>query len=502
MDLLPDVPSWGEIQHKLDTSLHNASDAMQGGWRSVQVGVDARLTSAKQSMHRGFDEAYDYVGGRKVDCLRRALAEAQILAGQNLVRQFKGIEIEQIINVLLKMAAEVALILAGSSATGAVLGGAIGALGFGVGAAPGAVAGGALGLEIGNLILAAMGLAVLAEYFIQGIPAVCAQYKNGIALALNAGEAGIASDGGNVRVARENAAIQRAAVVLAKAEQELIVLLLTAIVTYLMRGKIKESLVGAKGPSEAARSLYLQEQMRAKNKALAEWLIRNDRKLLAEQALQPKALAKAPVAAPKTAGAGAASPSQTMREFYAQQDPTFVSPEEQIAKAKTFVPTGVSNAQIDDYLLTPDGQKYLAALRKADPTGDAKTIYERAAGQLGSGATLPTLKTIDSPLIKIVPEGKTVPGFSPFFTTKEALQQAAASKSTLADVFGLPLTSEAPVYSIYEMAPLKPTEVFINQLAPTSEVGGLIQRIGGAEQYLIPNRGEWAQPVLTGVISN
>lgn len=118
------------------------------------------------------------------------------------------------------------------------------------------------------------------------------------------------------------------------------------------------------------------------------------------------------------------------------------------------------------------------------------------------GSTIPQVKLIDTPLVKIVPEGQGVSPYLPFFTTHEELQAAAKSGRTLADSFGLPLSSESTTYSIYEMAPLKQTEVFISNVAPTSELGGAISRTGNSLQYITPNRGEWEVPKLTGTISN
>jgi hypothetical protein len=56
--------------------------------------------------------------------------------------------------------------------------------------------------------------------------------------------------------------------------------------------------------------------------------------------------------------------------------------------------------------------------------------------------------------------------YPPFFTTEEELKPAASSGRTLADSFGVRLSSESTTYSVYEMAPLKPTEVFISEFVP------------------------------------
>ncbi|MNO77752.1 hypothetical protein D3C76_688720 [compost metagenome] len=52
------------------------------------------------------------------------------------------------------------------------------------------------------------------------------------------------------------------------------------------------------------------------------------------------------------------------------------------------------------------------------------------------------------------------------------------------------------------MTPLKPTEVFVSKIAPTTEFGGSIDRVGGALQYLTPNRNEWSTTKLIGTIDN
>jgi hypothetical protein len=193
---------------------------------------------------------------------------------------------------------------------------------------------------------------------------------------------------------------------------------------------------------------------------------------------------------------------ETLREYYSKQDPDFTPVEEQIKKVSSFKTKGLSNAQIEDFLNTADGEKLLGKLQAAAPDADATTIYSRAFDQVASGSTIPEVKLIDSALIKIVPEGQGVSPYSPFFTTHEELQAAASSGRTLADSFGLPLGSESTRYSIFEMAPLQPTEVFVSKVAPTTELSGAISRTGEAMQYLTPNRGEWGTPKLIGTISN
>lgn len=107
-----------------------------------------------------------------------------------------------------------------------------------------------------------------------------------------------------------------------------------------------------------------------------------------------------------------------------------------------------------------------------------------------------------TPLVKIVPQGQNVSRYSPFFTTMDELQSVKKSGQTLADRFGLPIKSEAPVYDIYKITSTSESKVFISKVAPTSELGGLVEREGKAIQYIVPSRSTWEPPVHVGTIEN
>ncbi|MCF6437002.1 putative Ig domain-containing protein [Pseudoalteromonas sp. MMG022] len=189
-------------------------------------------------------------------------------------------------------------------------------------------------------------------------------------------------------------------------------------------------------------------------------------------------------------------------QLYSELDTNYVSYSEQLEKATTFKTNGINSGTASAYLDTSDGQNYLDALWAADPTADADMIYARAMDQLSTGSDLPTTHIMNSSLVKIVPEGSSVSPYSPFFTTQDELFKASASNHTLADYFGLPLVSEAPSYSIFEIKPLQPAGVFSSTVAPTVEFGGLIHRNGNGIQYLVPNRNLWSEPQLIGTTNN
>jgi hypothetical protein len=173
-----------------------------------------------------------------------------------------------------------------------------------------------------------------------------------------------------------------------------------------------------------------------------------------------------------------------------------------IDSASTFRTTGLERAKADVFLESPAGIKYLDELTIADPSANPRTIYDRALEQLASGTHVPNLETTTSPLVKIVPQGQTVSQYSPFFTTSEELAAARTSGRSLADYFGLPIKSEAAVYDVYQITPLREASVFISKVGPTSELNGLVQHAGGAVQYVLPNRAGWTQPVHIGTIGN
>lgn len=486
MDLLANIPSWGDIERNLDQKFSDLNQSVNEGLQSANDSWDGFTRRVSNSA----GQAYGYMGGRRIDNVLLAMNLSYPIIQSNLKHKWASINIEQILPVLLQLVKEVTMILGGSVAIGTVAGGAAGAFAFGVGAAPGAVAGAGIGLQVGNLILMGLGLSAIAEYFYQGLPSCLSTLQEGLATAWYAEDGlkpvGLDPSGGSSAQAQERT--ERAARQLARGQEQLVLLLLTAIVTYLTRGQMKAGVMNSM-ESIATRSAKLQAEI--SNKQLAAWLAKNEQKLLAQPELQVKEVTPLKQVEP-----------ETLREFYGKQDPDFVPYEKQLKYAETFETQGLSKQQVLDYLRTADGERYLDKLIAAAPEATLDEIYKRATSQIASGSTIPRIATIDSPLVKIVPIGQEASKYSPFFTTMEELQAVSQGKNTLADAFGLPLVSEAPKYSIFEMTPIKSTEVFISTVAPTTEFGSNIGRVGGAVQYLTPNRNEWSATKLIGTIDN
>ncbi|WP_062387701.1 DUF6861 domain-containing protein [Pseudomonas abietaniphila] len=489
MDLLAHVPSWDDIERNLDHKFSELNQSVSHGLQSAHDGWDGFT----RRVSNGASQAYGAMGGHRIDYVRQAMALSYPIVLNDLTRKWASINITEILPVLLKLVREVVMVLGGSVAVGGAIGGAVGSLAFGAGALPGAAVGGSIGLEVGNLILMSLGLASIAEYFWQGIPPCASSLSEGFGTAWGAEDGlkppGLDPTGGSAALIQERT--ERAARQLASGQEQLVLLLLTAIVTYLTRGQMKAGVMNSM-ESIATRSATLQASI--SNKEFASWLAKNQSKILAEPELQIR----------NATPLGKIDPElEAMREHYAKQDPGFVSTDTLRKKTITFKPMGLSGEQIDDYLATSDGKKYLAKLIAADPKANLEEIYARAYGQIGSGSTIPKVINLNSPLVKIVPvTEEKISDFSPFFTTMEELKAAANTDKTLADSLGLPLISEDTKYKIYEITPLSPTEVFVNEIAPTTEFGGNIARTGGATQFLVPNRKEWSAAKLIGEIDN
>lgn len=163
-------------------------------------------------------------------------------------------------------------------------------------------------------------------------------------------------------------------------------------------------------------------------------------------------------------------------------------PQDVVAKSETFVTRGVSKGAALGFLETPEGERYLDLLHEASPNTPLPELQERAIKQITSGRELPRMEMLDEPLVKIVPKGQQPSPFSPFWAKPADLDAAIKEGRNLSHHFALPVGSESPQYDVYRITPKAPTEVFVNTVAPTSELDGQVSKPGGARQYLTPNR--------------
>ena len=124
--------------------------------------------------------------GDRVLCIRQACDLADIQTQQRLSTMLAGLQIDQVLHELLDALKEAVLIVGASVGVGGALGAGVGSLVFGVGAVPGGAIGAAVGAKVGLWILAALGLKSLAEFFIEGLPAILQDYYRGFTVAWQA----------------------------------------------------------------------------------------------------------------------------------------------------------------------------------------------------------------------------------------------------------------------------------------------------------------------------
>lgn len=315
MDLLANVPKWDDIERTLDNKFNHLNQSFDQGWETAFDGWNGftRRVSNEATL------AFGSMGGNRIESVKLAMARSYPIIQLNLMRKWASIDITEILPVLLQLVKEVAMIMGGSVAVGTLVGGAIGSFALGAGALPGAIVGGGVGAQVGNLILLGMGLSAIAEYFYQGLPVCLATIYDGMVTAWNAEEGvkppGLDPTGASAWLIDER--IDAAAQKLARGQEQLIMLLLTAIVTYITRGQIKAGVVGSLD-SIAARSAKLQTDMT--NKQIAGWLARNEQKLLAHPELRVTESTPLKTAEPKYDSIG--RPSTTSNDMVKNPEPT------------------------------------------------------------------------------------------------------------------------------------------------------------------------------------
>ena len=218
---------------------------------------------------------------RRVASVRSAFIKAQWQAGNLLSQRFADIDISIILDDLIDVVTQMAMIVAASALAGGAVGAGVGALFGGVGAVPGGAAGAALGVQIGSWILGVLGLQAIAEFFVEGLPAIGEYYVRGIKIAW---EGPRSDDGSNAFGQDDPFAVGRAADSIAFGHVEVVTLLLGAIVAYLTRGR------GSAGK--------LAQEMRASPKGanIGQWVVDKQDALKSRPDLQRSEAHRSPVA--------------------------------------------------------------------------------------------------------------------------------------------------------------------------------------------------------------
>jgi hypothetical protein len=255
------LPSWFEIEDRLITEVESR------GFGNFRSSLNETVMSVGLVL-------------RRVENIRTAFYRADHEAAELLRKRFADIDIANVLNDLLGAVSQMAMIVAGSVLTGGAIGAGVGALAGGAGAVPGAFTGIAIGLQAGTWILGVLGLASIAEFFVDGLAPLIEHYLRGIETAWE----GTRGDEGLSPFSQDDfLVVERASHHFARGHVEVVVLLLSAIVDYLTRGR------GHAG--------QLAKEMRASGKGqrLGQWMLKHQDALKKRPDLQPRAPGKGPL---------------------------------------------------------------------------------------------------------------------------------------------------------------------------------------------------------------
>ena len=247
------LPSWFEIEDRLRLEVQSSG---LGDFRSY---LNEQAPSVELVL-------------RRVDNIRTAFYRAEFEASSLLRQRFADIDISDVLFDLMGVVGDMAMIIAGSVLAGGALGAGVGALAGGIGAGPGAFAGMAVGLQASSWILGVLGLASVAEFFVQGLPALLEHYVRGIQVAWD-GAGG--NDGLNPISQDAPWVVDQAAHHIARGHAEVVILLLGAVVEYLTRGRGNMALLAG------------QMRASAKGARLAQWMLKHEEGLKGRPDLQP-----------------------------------------------------------------------------------------------------------------------------------------------------------------------------------------------------------------------
>lgn len=260
------VPSWQQIERRIINEM-----GYQGG-AHFRTYLNEHVPSLALNL-------------RRVDSVRSAFHQAEWKAAGLLRRRFADLDINSILDDLIAVATQMAMIVAGSVLTGAAIGAGVGAFAGGAGAIPGSIAGTAIGFQVSSWILGILGIASLAEFFVDGLPRIADYYLRGIGIAWEGtrGEEGLSAFSQD-----DPFAISQAAHFIALGHVEIIVLLLGAIVSYLTRGR--------------GNAQVLAQEMAASRKGtkLGQWMLKHEEGLKKRPDLQVPERRKGAIAEPQT----------------------------------------------------------------------------------------------------------------------------------------------------------------------------------------------------------
>ncbi|WP_338921192.1 polymorphic toxin type 15 domain-containing protein [Pseudomonas silesiensis] len=249
------VPTWHEIENRITHQM-----GYQGG-ATYRTHFNERAPSLSLNI-------------RRINSVRSAFIQAEWEAGRLLRQRFSDLDISSILNELIDVVSQMAMIVAGSVLIGGAIGAGTGAFLGGAGAIPMGAAGAAMGLQASTWILGILGLSSIAEFFVEGLPRIAEYYLTGI----NTAWKGPRGEEGLNPFSRDDPFAQRSAAHdIALGHVEVVALLLGAIVAYITRGR--------------GNANILAQEMRASPKGarLGAWMLKHEDALKKRPDLQTSA---------------------------------------------------------------------------------------------------------------------------------------------------------------------------------------------------------------------
>ncbi len=128
----------------------------------------------------------------------------------------------------------------------------------------------------------------------------------------------------------------------------------------------------------------------------------------------------------------------------------------------------------------------------------------RAADRLViTGATPVVAMPIDvtDALYKVVPADSPIGTQSAYWMTADELRALQQNPAAIPDRLALPNGSASTRWDIYAIRPNEGAVVFTSQVAParvTLQDGTVINRVGGGQQVIVPNRTLFSPPIKIG----
>ncbi|RMN59557.1 DUF6861 domain-containing protein [Pseudomonas savastanoi] len=253
------MPLWTRIPSWLDIEAHAERLFSTRGLGERERGMNP-LSPPSSINVPSIDLIY-----RRVRCVRRACDLGEKEAANSILERFSELDIRSILDEMISTVADMAMIIIGSALTGATIGGGIGLLAGGIGAFPGAAAGALVGVQAGTWILGVLGLASIADFFTEGLKPIANGYIRGVSTAWN----GPRERTGNPlsSFSDDSMAAQQGAWDIARSHEAVVILLLSAIVAYLTRGRGSVSVLATemRGSERGAK--------------LGQWMIRHEEDL-------------------------------------------------------------------------------------------------------------------------------------------------------------------------------------------------------------------------------